>query len=233
MKRFTSSLLIICAVFAFASCKKDKVVPVTQNDTQGDLLVGSWKLTQIVGKIDSSATINGVTTTTNMTFGFDSVNNLSVQKVNGLVKYQYPYSLYITLKNDGNNQLIERYTRPNNAGVPTPYLIATNSSWNYTSTNNPYDGVVVRGFDKTTVLGFYKINPATGTGSNYIQNLLTHPLYNSYDVRNGHLYFYVHLQYIGNPDSNSGGSTTNPSVQINADYVITFTRTNTVDYSGL
>lgn len=82
-------------------------------------------------------------------------------------------------------------------------------------------------------MGDARITPATGTGSNFIQTLLNAPQYNSYDVRDGHFYLYIHMQYNGNADSNTGGTITNPKVKIDVDYVLTFSKTATVDTYGL
>lgn len=206
-----------------ASCVK-KTTPGTQQLPDA-AVVGSWKLVQVDGTIDSSITVNGTKNTTKMTLSFDSVSNKYTNKVNDNVVYQYPYQLFLTFNANSSDQVIEKFIRP---GTVDTALLVIDSFWNYTTTTRLYDGMVIKGFEKTTAFGYYKVNPATSTGSNIIGSLLTAPAFSSYDVRSGHFYLYVHLQFIGNPTLNINGTTSNPAVQINADYVLTFTKTKNV-----
>lgn len=225
MKLFTYPVLLT-ALALLASCKKNSIKPVDK--VSDAAVVGNWKLVKVDGAIDSTVTVNNVKSTTKMTLSFDSVSNQYTHKLNNAVVYQYPYALTITFNTNNSDQLIESYTRPNAAGAPTPYFFVTNSFWNYTTNIKAADGLVIKGFEKTQALGYYKINPATSPAANSIQTLLNAPYFTTYDFNAGHLYLYVHLQFIGNSDHQSGGAVTNPDTQINVDYTLVFSKTGAV-----
>ncbi|HWZ36462.1 MAG TPA: hypothetical protein VNW51_09895 [Mucilaginibacter sp.] len=225
MKLFTC-LVMLAGFVLFAGCKKKTINPTS--NVPDAAVIGNWKLVKVDGEIDSSITINSVKTTTKMTLSFDSVSNQYTHLLNNQVVYQYPYSLIITFNKTGSDQLMESYTRPNGAGASTPYFFVTNSFWNYTTSVRVDDGLVIKGFEKTSALGYYKINPSTTLGSNTIQSILTVPYFTSYDYRQGHLFLYVTLQFIGNADNQGGGVVTNPGTQINMNYTLMFSKTGSV-----
>jgi hypothetical protein len=213
-------VIIVCSVFG--SCVK-KLDELPKGEASFNI-IGEWKVTGIEGTIDSTITINNLPYKTTFKTTYDNVLMQTTQTINNQLYAKYPYSLKIRFNDNGTDVVTQTMTYNNNMGISTPYDFTMVNTWNYTKTKTEADGLNIRGFANTSVLGISNINPAQGS-SRYIQRMLDRPFFTNYDVQNGQLILYVHVIYTDNPDTPDGdGGTYNPFIEIKADYKITFTK---------